>query len=84
MIIGQLKNWKVQCKYSRFKKLSSERWQRNFSSCCLKKSCKSWVRNGMDTGKLKITPTLDKKVVTNDQVAAPVNKGMKVGTATIT
>ena len=38
----------------------------------------------MDTGKLKITPTLDKKVVTNDQVAAPVNKGMKVGTATIT
>lgn len=50
----------------------------------LKNPVKVWVRNGMDTGKLKITPTLDKKVVTNDQVAAPVNKGMKVGTATIT
>ncbi len=49
----------------------------------LKSPVKVWVENGMDTGKLTITPTLDKKKVTDDQVTAPINKGTTVGSATI-
>lgn len=50
----------------------------------LKDPVKIWVKNGMDTGKLMITPTIDKKITSNKQVTAPINKGTKVGTATIT
>lgn len=50
----------------------------------LKNPVKVWVKNGMDSGKLAITPTIDKKTVTDDQIVAPVNQGTKVGTATIT
>ncbi len=49
----------------------------------LKSPVKVWVENGMDTGKLTITPTIDKKKVTDDQVTAPINKGTTVGSATI-
>lgn len=49
----------------------------------LKSPVKVWVENGMDNGKLTITPTLDKKKVTDDQVTAPINKGTTIGSATI-
>ena len=50
----------------------------------LKSPVKVWVRNDMDTGKLTITPTLDKKQVTDNEIQAPMDKGTKIGTATIT
>ena len=50
----------------------------------LKSPVKVWVRNDMDTGKLTITPTLDKKQVTDNKIQAPMDKGTKIGTATIT
>ncbi|MRA94240.1 D-alanyl-D-alanine carboxypeptidase, partial [Bacillus thuringiensis] len=50
----------------------------------LKSPVEVWVRNDMDTGKLTITPTLDKKQVTDNEIQAPMDKGTKIGTATIT
>ncbi|WP_165003464.1 MULTISPECIES: serine hydrolase [unclassified Enterococcus] len=50
----------------------------------LKNPVKVWVHNGMDTGKLTITPSLDKKKVTDNQVDAPIDKGTAIGNASIT
>ncbi|OTP12498.1 D-alanyl-D-alanine carboxypeptidase [Enterococcus sp. 10A9_DIV0425] len=49
----------------------------------LKNPVKVWVRNDMDTGKLTITPTLNEKRVTNNEVMAPIAKGTAIGTATV-
>lgn len=48
----------------------------------LKDPVKVWVRTGMDTGNLTITPDLDK--LKDDELAAPADRGTTVGTATIT
>ncbi|EPH95061.1 serine-type D-Ala-D-Ala carboxypeptidase [Enterococcus faecalis 13-SD-W-01] len=47
----------------------------------LKDPVKVWVRTGMDTGNLTITPDLDK--LKDDELAAPADRGTTVGTAKI-
>lgn len=49
----------------------------------LKDNVTFWVRKGMDTSNLTITPELDKSMVTDNNLDAPVRKGLVVGSATI-
>lgn len=42
-----------------------------------------WVRKGMNTEELEIQPTLDKKVIKDGQVQAPVDKGTAIGEAAV-
>lgn len=50
----------------------------------LKSPVSVWVRNDMDTGQLTITPKIDEEKVKDNELEAPVVRGTKVGTATIT
>lgn len=44
---------------------------------------KLWVRNDMDDEKITLTPTINKKKVTDNELTAPTTKGTDVGTATV-
>ena len=83
-------NWSVKelgkanASIPNLKKIDVKDGKETSVALALKNPVKVWVKNGIDTGKLTITPTLDKKVTANNQVKAPINKGTKVGTATIT
>ncbi|OBS62110.1 D-alanyl-D-alanine carboxypeptidase [Enterococcus mundtii] len=50
----------------------------------LKSPVSVWVRNDMDTGQLTITPKIDETKVKDNELEAPIVRGTKVGTATIT
>ncbi|MGG5307327.1 D-alanyl-D-alanine carboxypeptidase [Enterococcus pernyi] len=50
----------------------------------LKSPVSVWVRNDMDTGQLTITPKIDEIKVKDNELEAPIVRGTKVGTATIT
>ncbi|EYT96599.1 D-alanyl-D-alanine carboxypeptidase [Enterococcus mundtii 1A] len=50
----------------------------------LKSPVSVWVRNDMDTGQLTITPEIDETKVKDNELEAPIVRGTKVGTATIT
>ncbi len=50
----------------------------------LKSPVSVWVRNDMDTGQLMITPKIDETKVKDNELEAPIVRGTKVGTATIT
>lgn len=50
----------------------------------LKSPVSVWVRNDMDTGQLTITPKIDETKVKDNELEAPIVRGIKVGTATIT
>ncbi|MBO0460634.1 D-alanyl-D-alanine carboxypeptidase [Enterococcus sp. DIV1298c] len=50
----------------------------------LKSPVSVWVRNDMDTGQLTITPKIDEEKVIDNELEAPIVRGTKVGTATIT
>lgn len=50
----------------------------------LKSPVSVWVRNDMDTGQLTITPKIDESKVKDNELEAPIVRGTKVGTATIT
>ena len=50
----------------------------------LKSPVSVWVRNDMDTGQLTITPKINETKVKDNELEAPIVRGTKVGTATIT
>lgn len=66
------------------KSIDVKNGKENSVNVVLKSPVSVWVRNDMDTGQLTITPKIDETKVKDNELEAPIVRGTKVGTATIT
>lgn len=66
------------------KSIDVKNGKETFVNVVLKSPVSVWVRNDMDTGQLTITPKIDETKVKDNELEAPIVRGTKVGTATIT